>query len=136
VAKRKKSKEADSEQQAARRSRTPGRLLSALSVLLGQRVTPVQIEAEWVEYKAIFSDLLSRHGAMLARHAKAEKERLDRTFDQLNPPQVTESPVVGQKSEKDRLRSQVAAGRFGLRAAMPRGQGEVPGPPPPLEEVG
>ena len=94
-------------QQVTERGRSPGRLLSAWAVLFGQRTTPLQIEAEWVEYKAIFHDLLARHGSMLARHAKAEKERLDRTFEQLNPDKLEITP--SGRSHKDELRTRHAA---------------------------
>jgi len=89
------------------RVRPPGRWVSAWAVIFGQKTTPLQIEAEWVEYKAIFHDLLARHGSMLARHAKAEKERLDRTFDQLNPDKREVFP--GGRSHKDELRARVAS---------------------------
>jgi len=107
VAKKGKDKEPVLAQQVQTRPRTPGRILSACSVLFGRKTTPLQIEAEWVEYKAIFHDLLARHGSMLARHAKAEKERLDRTFEQLNPDKREVYP--SGRSHKDELRARVAS---------------------------
>ena len=117
--------ELDLEYPAQPRSR--GRFFNALSVLLGQKTTPIQVEAEWVEYKAIFSDLLSRHSAMLARHAKAEKERIDR---QLGAMQVAPEPQLplgnASGSRKAQLRSMVAGNIFpGLAARMPA---------PPMQE--
>lgn len=55
----------------------PNRLSEALKVLTGQRLTPLQIEAEWAEYQQIFRDLLQTFSASLAREAKAEKKRID-----------------------------------------------------------
>jgi len=54
------------------------RILEAFRVLLGQRLTPIQIQSEWVEYQQIFRDQLEQFSASLARQAKAEKKRLDR----------------------------------------------------------
>lgn len=73
-------------------------------------MTPLQIEAEWVEYKTIFEDLLKRHGAMLARSAKSEKARLDRIQEDLG-----HRPAAGA-STKAELRARAAElrglGRF------------------------
>ena len=82
-----------------------GRLKSAIRVLLGQRVTPLQIEKEWLEYKMIFEDLLQRWSASLARDAKAEKARIDRLNESRAPAQA---PPQGTKAE---LRARFAAMR-------------------------
>lgn len=37
---------------------------------------PVQIQAEWLTYRQIFDDVLTRLGAQLARQAKAHNEAL------------------------------------------------------------
>lgn len=80
-----------------------------------------------MDYKAVFSDLLGRHSAMLARHAKAEKERIDRAFASLDPedPKVIEAP---SGSEKDVLRSKIFERSFGNQRPMPPA-------PEPLKEA-
>lgn len=87
-----------------------GRVRAAWYVLIGQRVTPQQIQADWVEYQCIFNDLLERWSAKLARDAKAEKERikrLDAATPEVHMPQVTDT--------KQELRRRVANLRgFGL----------------------
>lgn len=91
-----------------------GRLRAAWYVLIGQRVTPQQIQADWVEYQCIFNDLLERWSAKLARDAKAEKDRIKR-LDAATP--VALVPQVPQP--KQELRRKVAQMRgFGL---MPEG---------------
>jgi len=52
------------------------RIFAAWQVLMGQRLTPLQIHAEWVEYQQVFRDLLEQFSASLAREAKAEKKRI------------------------------------------------------------
>jgi len=91
-----------------------GRLRAAWYVLTGQRVTPQQIQADWVEYQMIFNDLLERWSAKLARDAKAEKDRIKR-LDVATP--VVQTPQVSDV--KQELRRKVASMRgFGL---MPEG---------------
>ncbi len=102
------------------------RVVEAWRVLMGQRVTPVQIQAEWVEYKMIFEDILQRFSAQLARNAKMEKKRLKRLAEDA----PTERPeVVGPRDRKAVLRSRAAAMR-GLapmrRAVVPNGVSSVP----------
>jgi len=63
--------------QPSPRDRPERRWRSAWQVFWGRRTTPLQIEAEWLEYKLVFEDILTRLGAQLARGAKAEKKRLD-----------------------------------------------------------
>jgi len=63
--------------QPSPRDRPESRWRSAWQVFWGRRTTPLQIEAEWLEYKLVFEDILTRLGAQLARVAKAEKKRLD-----------------------------------------------------------
>lgn len=86
--------------------RPPGRLRSALAVLLGRKTTPLQIEAEWLEYKQIFGDMLQRFSAQLARDAKAERKRIKQTY--LRDPTHREPPQ-GQPSAKDEVRRRAAA---------------------------
>ena len=102
------------------------RVVEAWRVLMGQRVTPVQIQAEWVEYKMIFEDILQRFSAQLARNAKMEKKRLKRLADDA----PTERPeVVGPRDRKAELRSRAAAMR-GLapmrRSVVPNGVANIP----------
>ena len=63
------------------RERHPGRLRAALAVLLGERLVPLQIHAEWAEYQMAFDDLLKRLSAQLARQAKAERARVERLLE-------------------------------------------------------
>lgn len=87
-----------------------GRMRAAWYVLCGQRVTPQQIQADWVEYQCIFDDLLKRWSAKLARDAKAEKERI-KCLDLPTP--VAHVPQVSDN--KQELRRKVAQMRgFGL----------------------
>ena len=86
-----------------------GRLRAAWLVLMGQRTTPQQIVAEWVEYQCIFNDLLERWSAKLARDSKAEKKRIQRLDV---APEVPTPELVTGKAE---LRRRVAGMRgFGL----------------------
>lgn len=89
--------------------RPPGRLKAAWSVLRGERLVPAQIQWEWAEYQAIFTDLLTRHSAMLARMAKSEKKRIDALTKNAQPP---ESPVaVPSRTGKADLRRRAAIAR-------------------------
>lgn len=86
-----------------------GRIRAAWYVLCGQRVTPQQIQAEWVEYQQIFNDLLERWSAKLARDSKAEQARIKRLD---LAPQETSPALVETKAD---LRRKVAQMRgFGL----------------------
>jgi len=99
-------------------SRAPGRIASALAVLFGRRLTPLQIEAEWVEYKGVFQDLLGRHGALLARMAKAEKERLDRSYAALEDSEAAPASSAEIVTKQD-ARSRLATRKFGLVVGGP-----------------
>jgi len=102
------------------------RLIEAWRVLMGQRVTPVQIQAEWVEYKMIFEDILQRFSAQLARNAKMEKKRLKRLAEDAP---TSRPEVVGPRDRKAELRAKAAAMR-GLtpmrRALQTNGVTNVP----------
>lgn len=74
--------------------RRPGRLRSAFQVLLGERMTPAQIQAEWIEYQQIFTDILARLGAQLARQAKYEKERVRAQVDEELPSEGHSEPTL------------------------------------------
>lgn len=87
-----------------------GRLRAAWYVLMGQRVTPRQIQADWVEYQCIFQDLLDRWSAKLAREVKLERERIKR-FDS----EIRVAPAATLSDDKQELRRKVANMRgFGI----------------------
>lgn len=102
------------------------RFVAAFRVLLGQRVTPLQIEKEWLEYKLIFEDLLNRWSASLARDAKAERKRIKRLQADDQEDQSSHPPLKG----KDQLRAKY--GQLKLEGLRPRG----PRPPQNQEEAG
>jgi len=77
----------------------PGRLRSALLVLRGERLVPVQLQAEWLTYQQIFDDVLTRLGAQLARQAKLQKEQLVR-YLQENPESEGDSYSSGDLAER------------------------------------
>ena len=81
-----------------------GRWRAAWYVLMGERLTPLQMQAEWVEYQQIFTDLLDRWSAKLARDAKAEKERIKRLDKAAVRIEVPQRPDT-----KASLRQRVAA---------------------------
>ena len=87
-----------------------GRLRAAWYVLMGQRVTPQQLQADWVEYQFIFNDILERWSATLARDARQEKDRIKR-LDGATPVALPPQP----SDAKQELRRKVAKMRgFGL----------------------
>ena len=75
----------------------PGRLRAAISVLRGERLVPLQIHSEWVEYQQAFDALLRRFSALLARQAKAERARAE----QLLQDEPVARPVPGQAPKLD-----------------------------------
>lgn len=79
-----------------------GRIRAAWLVLRGQRLTPQQIQAEWVEYQQIFNDLLDRWSAKLAREAKVERDRIKRLDIQ------PDTQPVAKTRDKSELRRKVA----------------------------
>jgi len=83
----------------------PNRVTEAFRVLIGQRLTPIQIQAEWVEYQQIFRDLLETFSASLARQSKAEKKRLERLGGAAEPltTELVSDPEVGRKARKAAL---------------------------------
>jgi hypothetical protein len=92
----------------------PGRIRAALAVLRGHRVVPAQIQAEWLDYKIIFNDILARFGAQLARSAKAEKKRIEK---QLALPEAAQKVhqltlTVDAEERKKELRRRVFGGRL------------------------
>ena len=61
--------------------RPPGRVRAAWSVLRGERVVPLQIQAEWIEYQQVLDSLLRRFSALLARQAKAERRAIEQALE-------------------------------------------------------
>lgn len=82
------------------------RILYAWQVLMGQRLTPLQIEAEWLEYKLVFQDLLERWSAMLARQAKMERKRQERIQE------AVEAPIVPPQDNGSKAAVRAAAARL------------------------
>lgn len=91
----------------------PGRFRAAWSVLRGQRLVPLQVQAEWLTYQQIFDDVLQRLGAQLARQAKAESDRLKRFLKE--HPEVDSAEQLASLSDvqerKNALRQRFAAQR-------------------------
>jgi len=89
-------------------SPNPSRVSGAWSVLRGQRLVPLQIQFEWLEYQQVFDDLLTRFGAQLARQAKARGKAIKK---QLQPPgEVPELPYGDLKDRKSKLRQRIFGG--------------------------
>lgn len=84
------------------------RFVAAWHVLMGQRLTPLQIQSEWVEYQQIFRDLLEQFSASLARQSKAEKKRLDRLGEVVE--QIPAPPVDERAARKAALRARMVEG--------------------------
>jgi len=101
----------------------PGRIRSAWSVLMGERMVSLQIQGEWAEYQQVFEDILTKFSAMLARQAKSEKKRIEA----LIPTEEVTAAVHGGRRSKAELRSLAA----GLRGIGPSPQMHVE---PPQEE--
>lgn len=92
--------------------RRPGRLISAWHVLMGVRVSELQMRADWLEYRMVFEDILTRFGAQLARNTKTEKERVAR--------ELTERPVPEQaKSGKAAVRARAFASHGPGKSRVP-----------------
>lgn len=89
-----------------------------------------QIQAEWAEYQLLFNDLLLRFSALLARSAKAEKQRVRKQVEPEAPSGQRQLPLSYPRSSKSQLRS-MAAARLGLSRFQERFQQS---PPPPEEE--
>lgn len=80
-----------------------GRWRAAWRVLRGDRLVPLQIQVEWLEYRQIFDDLLKRFGAQLARQAKAEKKRLERQLQEEGLREVPADPPSSSRHPKAEL---------------------------------
>lgn len=105
-------------------SRRPGRFRGALSVLLGTSVSPMQLQAEWAEYQTMFNDLLARQSALLARNAKAEKERIKKLMAEDSPCEGGVKPPASGRS-KEELRT-IAANSRGLGGYVRQLQNSMP----------
>jgi len=81
-----------------------GRLRAAWYVLMGRRMSSLQMEVEWLEYKMIFEDILSRLGAQLARSAKSQKRQLAANLSE----QLEQPAATGRGGSKGRLRRKIA----------------------------
>lgn len=107
--------------------REPGRFVSAWSVLRGQRLTPLQVQHEWLTYKQVFDDVLNRLGAQLARQQKLHGERLKQLLAEGGGEQVVDHGSAADR--KDALRQRFAQSR-GLIALHPQSSAQ---PVPPEE---
>ena len=81
-----------------------GRLRSALRVLLGRTVTADDIRAEWLWYRDVLEDILTKWSARQAREAKAFKERLAAAAE-LDPSPPATDERQARKAEIVRLHS-------------------------------
>lgn len=89
--------------------RARSRWVHAWRVLRGHELSNVQLQAEWLEYKLIFNDILSRFSAQLARNAKVEKKRIVKQLE-LDVPAPPAVAPVGPR-DKSELRRRAAAMR-------------------------
>lgn len=114
-------------------ARRPGRIRTAVAVLLGREPTPRSIHQEWIEYRDTFDGILRRLSAQLARQKRAEKRRIERELEQAEEAPAMQGTLAGRAAYKADLRA---------RARM-RGLGVVNGPhfhpsmapPPPTAAV-
>ncbi len=107
------------------------RLAGAWSVLRGERLAPLQLQAEWLDYRLMLDDVLKRLGAQLARQAKAETGRLKQLLTDVGEAEPA-GPPSSRHHKVDLYRRAHAIG-LGLPAqasiSAPRP------PPPPTEDV-
>lgn len=82
------------------RTAPAGRLRSAWYVLMGRRTTPQQIASEWLEYKQIFDDLMTRLGAQLARQAKNQREALKAQLGEIPVEPLAPAPMMDERSAR------------------------------------
>ncbi len=90
--------------------RPRGRLSHAWAVLRGRELTNTQLQAEWLEYKQIFGDILTRLSAQLARQAKVERKRIVKQLE-LDVVPAAAQPPAGPARDKSELRRRAAAAR-------------------------
>ncbi len=93
----------------------PGKFRAAWSVLRGQRLVPLQVQAEWLTYQQIFDDVLTRLGAQLARQAKSRSDELKRHLkehpEQLQLLDESVLPLNDLQERKNALRHRFAQHR-------------------------
>lgn len=87
------------------------RLAGAWHVLMGQRLVPFQIQAEWVSYQRVFGQQLEQMSSYLARQAKAETKRLARIQQDLTPAAAASNALSDDRdARKAALRTKIAGG--------------------------
>ena len=104
---------------------------AAWSVFRGQRLVPLQVQAEWLTYQQIFDDVLQRLGAQLARQAKFQKESLKRHLEE-HPSDgpTSSSPRLDDLQErKNALRQRFAQARAPLLVRSQSSAQPLPAPP-------
>jgi len=102
---RKAAKKADTHQ--------VGRWRAAWLVLMGQRVLPQQMQAEWALIQASAADMFNKFNTLAARLVKAERRALQSTLVEPSPtPPVVPAGSAGRKAE---LRARLSISR-GLRS--------------------
>jgi len=87
------------------------RLRGAWQVLMGERLVPFQVQAEWLLYQTAFQSQLEVMGAYLARAAKAEKKKNTEAAEALSAEPDTQPtfPVDDRKQRKIALHRRHAA---------------------------
>ena len=93
-----------------------GRARAAWSVLLGERTTPTQQRAEWLEYQLAFDGIFDKLNTSLARIAKREQRAVAAKLQAITDEGEQSITQPGPETNADikaRLRRQVQAQRFG-----------------------
>ena len=88
------------------------RLRAAWRAYWGVDPSIVTVMAEWAEYELIFTDILTRLSAQLARQAKLEKRKIDKHLAAEAPHPVVQTALP---TTKQALRSQAAVQMYGSR---------------------
>ena len=100
----------------------------------GQRLVPLQVQAEWLTYQQIFDDVLTRLGAQLARQQKFRNEELKKLLVEHPSDVQPSSPHLNGSDLQERksaLRQRFAQARAPLIA---RSQPSAQLQPVPPEE--
>lgn len=105
--------------------RPRSRAVHAWRVLRGREQTNVQLAAEWLEYKLIFTDILTRFSAQLARNAKVEGKRIRKQLEGEASAPVEAPAPIGQRDKSD-LRRRAAALKLGYQPTHPVQNGANP----------
>lgn len=98
--------------------RDPGRVVAAWKVLRGERLVPIQIQADWAEYQLIFGDILKRFSALMAREAKAEKRRLKRQTERKENQEQEKQTSLALPTDKSKLREIARQRGLGIPPSM------------------